>query len=64
MIYDGDYLLLTCKSDISNEIKWEFFLGVAVSVLFYGCTTWILKKCQEKRLRDNYNRILRIVLNK
>ena len=36
-----------------------------MSILMYGCTTWTLAKCLEKkRLVENYARILRAVLNK
>ena len=37
---------------------------MAVSVLLYGCTTWILTKCMERKLDRNYTRILHAVLNK
>ena len=35
-----------------------------MSILLYGCTTWTLTKRMEKRLGDNYTRMLRTVLNK
>ena len=31
-----------------------------MSVLLYGCTAWILPKCQEKKLDWNYSRMLHI----
>ena len=43
--------MTTGKSDLSDEIKWEFFQIVAMWVLLYGCTTWTLMKCQEKKVR-------------
>ena len=46
-----DKLMTTWKSDLSDEIKQEFFQ--AVSVLLYGCTTWILTKHLEKKLDGN-----------
>ena len=36
------------KSVLSDEIKWEFFPIVVVSVLLDGCTTWTLMKYLEK----------------
>ena len=41
-----------------------FFQTVALSILLYGCTTWTLTKRTEKKLDENYARILRGVLNK
>ena len=38
------------KSDLSDKIKLGFFQAVALSVLLYGCTTWTLAKCLEKKL--------------
>ena len=35
-----------------------------VSILLYGCTTWMLTKRLEKKLYGNYTRILRAILNK
>ena len=35
-----------------------------MSILLYGCTTWMLTKYMEKRLDGNYTRILRVILNK
>ena len=52
------------KSNLSNKVKWEFFQAVAVSMLLYGCTTWTLSNCLEKKLDWNYIRMLRAVLNK
>ena len=34
-----DRLTTICKSDLSDEIKCEFYLDVPVSVLLYGYTT-------------------------
>ena len=33
-------------------------------ILLYGCTTWALTKCTEKKLDSNYTRMLRAILNK
>ena len=40
----------SCVNLISNKIKREFFQDMAVSVLMYGCTTWTLTECMEKKL--------------
>ena len=43
----------------------QFFFQVAVvSILLYGCTTWTLTKCMEKKFDGNYTRMLRAILNK
>ena len=34
-----DRLSTTWKSDLLDEIKWDFFQAVTVSILSYGCTT-------------------------
>ena len=49
---------------ISDKIKQEFFQAVAMSVLLYGCTTWILTKDLEKKLDRNYSKMLHSLLNK
>ena len=35
-----------------------------MSILLYGCTTWTISKCMEKKLDGNYTRMLRAILNK
>ena len=48
-------------------IKWNAVSTkqpAVVSILLYGCTTWILTKWMEKKLDDNYTRMLRAILNK
>ena len=45
-------------------MKRSFFQAVVVSILLYGCTTWTLAKRLEKKLEDNYTRMLRAILNK
>ena len=40
----------------------EFFQ--AVSILLCSCTPWALMKCMEKKLEEDYKRILSAVLNK
>ena len=58
-----DRLLIIWKSDLSDKMKWNFFLAAIVTILLYGCTTWILTKCAEKKLNENYTRMLQDVLN-
>ena len=57
-------LLVIWKSDLTNKIKHSFFQVVVISVLQYGCTTWMLTKHMEKKLDGNYTRMLQAVLNK
>ena len=45
-------------------MKRIFFQAVIVSILLYGCTTWMLTKRMEKKLDGNYTRMLRVILNK
>ena len=52
------------KSDLSDQIKLEFYQDEAMSVLLNGCTIWTLMKRPEKKLDGNYTRMLRVVLNK
>ena len=35
-----------------------------MTILLYGCTTWMLTKRMEKKLDGNYTRILRVIFNK
>ena len=52
------------KSDLTDKIKRSFFQAAVVSILLYGCTTWTLTKCMEKKLDGKYARMLRVILNK
>ena len=45
-------------------MKRSFFQAAVVSILLYGCTTWTLTKRLEKKLDENYTRMLRTVLKK
>ena len=58
-----DRLTTLWKSDISDEIKREFFQEVAVSVLLRGCTTWTLIKQLGEKLDENYAWMLHAVLH-
>ena len=57
-------LLVIWKTDLTDKIKCIFFQAVIVSILLYGCTTWMLTKRLEKKLDGNYARILWAILNK
>ena len=46
--------MIEWKSDLSYEMKDEFFQAVAMSVLSDGCTTWTFMKCLEKKLEKKY----------
>ena len=52
------------KSDLTNEMKRSFFQAAVMSILLYGCTTWMLTKWLEKKLDSNYTRMLWAILNK
>ena len=52
------------KSDLTNKMKHSFFQAAVMSILLYGCTTWTLTKCMEKKLDGSYTRILQTILNK
>ena len=45
-------------------MKRSFFQAAVVSILLYRCTTWMLSKRLEKKLDDNYTRMLRAISNK
>ena len=59
-----DRLSIIWKSDQTDKMKRSFFQAAVVSILLYGCTTWMLTKRLERRLDGNYTRMLRAVLNK
>ena len=59
-----DSLSVIWKSDLTDKIKRSFFFQAAVvSIQLRGCTTWTLTKPMEKRLYDNYTRMLQAILN-
>ena len=39
-----DWLSIIWKSDLTDKMKRSFFQAAVVSVLLYGCTTWMLTK--------------------
>ena len=52
------------KSDLTNKMKRRFFQAAVVSILLYGCTTWMLTKQLKKKQDGNYTRMLWAILNK
>ena len=60
----NDSLSVIWKSDLTDKIKRSFSQAAVVSILLYGCTTWTLTKCMEKKLDGNYTRKLQAILNK
>ena len=52
------------KSDLTDKIKSSFLQAAFVRILLYGCTTWAMTKRMEKKLDENYTRMLRALLNK
>ena len=59
-----DKLLIIRKSDLTDKMKCSFFQAAVVTILLYGCTTWMLTKWLEKKLDSNYTRMLWAILNK
>ena len=59
-----DRLSIIWKSDLTNKMKCSFFYAVVMSILLYGCTSWMLTKRLEKKLDSNYTRMLQAILNK
>ena len=45
-------------------MKRNFYQAAVVSILIYGCTTWMPTKRLKKKLDGNYARMLRAILNK
>ena len=59
-----DRLSIIWKSDLTDKMKRSFFQAAVLSILLYGCTTWMLTKRLEKKLDGNYTRMLWAILNK
>ena len=57
-------LSIIWKSELTDKMKRNFFQAAVVSILLYGCTTWMLTKRLEMKLDDNYIWMLRAILNK
>ena len=60
----NDSLSIIWRSDLTDKMKRSFFQAAVVSILLYECTTWTLTKRLEKKLDDNYTRMLWEILNK
>ena len=58
------YLINSFIFIIILKLKRSFFQAAVVSILLYGCTTCTPTKRLEKKLDDNYIRMLRAILNK
>ena len=56
-----DRLSVIWKSDMIDKVKHSFFQTAVLSILLYGCTTWTLTKCMEKKLDGNYTRMQQAV---
>ena len=56
-------LLVIWKSNLTNKMKRILFQAAVVSILLYGCTTWTLTKCMEKKPDGNYTIMLWAILN-
>ena len=59
-----DRLSIIWKSNLTDKMKRSFFQAAVVSILLHGCITWTLTKRLEKKLDNNYTRMLRAILNK
>ena len=61
-IYLGSSVSLT-KNDINTQMAKAWTAINRLSILLYGCTTWMLTKRMEKKLDGNYARMLWAELN-
>ena len=59
-----DRLSVIWTSDLTDKIKRSFFQVAAVSILLYGCATWMLNKRIDKKHDSNHTRKWRAILNK
>ena len=57
-------LFVIWDSDLTDKMQHNFFQAAVVSILLYGCTTWMLTKCIEEKLDSNFTRMLWVILNK
>ena len=49
---------------LTDKMKRSFFQAAVMSLLLYGCTTWMLTKHMEKKLDGNYTRMPQAILKK
>ena len=47
-----DRLSIIWKLDLTDKLKRSFFQAAVVSILLYGCTTWMLTKRLEKNTQE------------
>ena len=59
-----DKLSVIWKSDLIDKMKRSFCQAAVVSILLYGCATWMLTKRMKEKLDGNYTGMLRAILNK
>ena len=52
------------KSRLPDNMKRNFFRVTVESVLIYGYVSWTLTTSLEKRLKGNYTRMMRAILNR
>ena len=57
-------VIVYLEARFSDKIKCNFFQAGVVSILLYGCTTWMLTKHIEEKLDRNCTGMLRAILNK
>ena len=53
-----DWLLIIWKSDLSDEMKWDFFQTMAVTVLLCGWPAWTVMKHKEKAWWELHKNVL------
>ena len=56
--------IILWSTSLTNKMKCSFFQTAIMSILLYGCTTWMLTKQLEKKLDGNYSRMQQAILNK
>ena len=57
-----DRLSVIWKSDLTDKMKCSFLQAAVMSILLYGCITWMLTKYMERKLDSNYTRMLRAIM--
>ena len=59
-----DSLTIIWNSDFFDKIERKFSQALAILVLLYSCTIWILTKRLEKKIDVSYTKMIRAVLIK
>ena len=57
-----DRLAIIWNSELSDQMKRDFFQAAVVSVLLYGCTTWMLIKYVKEKARRELHKNAEIIL--